>query len=450
MKSNESLCLSVRFREMLKADLSHAFSACLPLELIEDKAREATSKKSRERIFTSVNTLLTMLLSSIQEDKSLQNGLNVFKHVFESKSKAIRQMEEAQLEAEKIRDSQSVRKPGRPKKYKSRLPKSCSQPLSESTAGYATARKNLDTGIIEAVYDHSTDFGGLDKESWFGMETVISDGTYLQLQDTEDIRSQYVVKGSESSYPQALLQVLIRQGTGQVIEFALGSRQTSELSLVIPMIRKLKKSSLLLADDLYNSYYHFNLILSRECHIIVPGKRERNYKTVRILNENDRIVEISKTTRPDYVSEEEWETVPKSLLLRRITYRYPTKNGIEEAVLYTTVLDEHIKTADIITKYTMRWDIEISIRETKTLMDINVLRSKSREMLYKELLIALTAYNLIRRIIAESADSVGFPPQEDIFQKCTPSGRPILLDKKGRVFFKWSPGRNGYPKETNR
>jgi len=89
----------------------------------------------------------------------------------------------------------------------------------------------------------------------------------------------------------------------------------------------------------------------------------------------------------------------------------------------------------------MRWDIEISIREVKTIMDINVLRSKSRAMLYKELLIALTAYNLVRKVIAKSADTVGISPKKDIFQECTPFNRPILLDKKGRVFFKWSPGR---------
>ena len=450
MKSNESLHLSVRFREMLTTDLSHAFGSYLPVELIADRVAQTTLKKSRERIFTPVNTLLTMLLNSVQEDKSLQNGLNLFKSVFESNSKAIVQAEEKQLEAEKIRDRESGRKAGRPKQYKSRLPQSCHQPLSNSTAGYATARKNLDMSLIEMVYASSTDFGALDKESWYGMKTYISDGTYLQLQDTEDIKSHYVVTGQESSYPQALLQVFIRQGTGQVSQFALASRHESELSLVIPMIKNLEANSLLLADDLYNTYYHFYLLLSQQCHIIVPGKRPRNYKTVRILNDNDQIVEISKTVRPDYVSEEEWKTVPQSLLLRRITYRYPTKNGMEDAVLYTTILDENLHTVDIITKYTMRWDIEISIRETKTLMDINVLRSKSREMLLKELLIALTAYNLVRKIIAESADTVGFPPQEAIFQKCTPFGRSILLDRKGRVFFKWSPGRNGYAKEANR
>ena len=269
------------------------------------------------------------------------------------------------------------------------------------------------------------------------------------MQDTKDIKSEYAVKNQEDSYPQALLQAFIRQGSGQVSQFKIASRQTSELTLVVPMIKNLDQGSLLLADDLYNTYYHFCLVLLQGCHIIVPGKRTRNYKVIRKISENDLIVEAPKTKRPDYVSKDQWKKLPDKILLRRIEYTYPTKNGVESAVLYTTILDDKITALEIITKYSMRWDIEISIREVKTIMDINVLRNKSREMLFKKLLIALTAYNLVRKVIAKSADKVGFSPQMDIFPKLNSSGSTIFLDKRGRVFCKKSPGRYGYAVRTN-
>ena len=448
MTPNESLILSLRIKHLLKTDLLHVFSEDISFDLLENQLREPIPE-FRERVFTPVNTLLTMTLSAIQEDKSLQQGLNIFKRVFEDRCKEVLEAEAEQLHQEQINDSQLPRQAGRPKKYKSRLLKSYQKPLSHNTAGYATARKKLDIRIVESLYKHSANFGSLDKESWYGMKTYIADGTYLQLQDTENIKSTYFVKGQELSYPQALLQVLIRQGSGQISQFSVGSRQQSELSLVIPMINKLEKNSLLLADDLYNTYYHFCLVLRQQCHIIVPGKRDRNYTVVRSISDNDQIVEIYKTARPDYVSKQEWETIPKTIQLRRITYTYPTKDGASPAVLFTTILDEKVKTSDIITKYILRWDIEISIREIKTIMDINVLRSKSIEMMNKELLIALSAYNMLRKIIAKSADTVGFPPQKDIFLECAPFGRSVLLDKKGRVFFKWSPGRHGYANGAN-
>lgn len=138
------------------------------------------------------------------------------------------------------------------------------------------------------------------------MHTYISDGTYLQLQDTKDIKERYpITAGHENAYPQALLQVLIRQGSGQISQFGIGPRQDSELQLVIPMIGKLIENDLLLADDLYNSYYHFALVVAQKAHMIVQGKRDRNYKVIQNLPETDQLVELSKTDRPDYVSREE-------------------------------------------------------------------------------------------------------------------------------------------------
>jgi len=67
--------------------------------------------------------------------------------------------------------------------------------------------------------------------------------------------------------------------------------------------------------------------------MIVPGKRARNYKIVRNISENDLIVEAPKTKRPAYVSKDQWKKLPDKILLRRIEYTYPTKNGLEQAVL---------------------------------------------------------------------------------------------------------------------
>jgi hypothetical protein len=450
MKDNESLRLSVCFKERVKKDLSHAFYEMLPASVIETAARcAANSENTRERIFTPPNTVYTMLLGCVQEDKSLQNTMNLFKKVFDSRSQALIRAEQARLAEAKANASLLPKKPGRPKGYKIRLPKTMQKPVSSNTAAYSKARTGLDMGVVSAVFAHSAQFGARETESWHGLKTHITDGTCLQLQNTPDIRSRYAVKGKHASSPQALLQVMIRQGSGQVKRFAVGSRQDSELTLILPMLAELEAGSLLLADDLYNTYYHFSLVLSRQSHVIVPGKRDRLF-TVVSGTEDDQIVELSKTTRPSYVDKEQWAHVPPTLRLRRITYSYPTKNGMEEAVLYTTLLDAKIKACEIITKYAMRWDIEISIREIKTLMDINVLRSKSESMMFKELFMALCAYNLVRKIIAQSADSVGFSPQESVFQKCAAFGRTVLLDKKGRVFFKWSPGRNGYSLETNK
>jgi len=263
------------------------------------------------------------------------------------------------------------------------------------------------------------------------------------LQDTPKIRDHYPPIEKDGMFPQGLLQVFIRQGSGQIHDFELGSRKISELELVLPMLRKMQDKNLLLADDLYNTYYHFCVVRQQNADIIVPGKRDRNYTVVKIISDGDEIVKINKPRRrPVYVSKEEWNNLPKTIFLRRLCYRYQTKEGLQTAILYTTIMDEKIEKTEIILKYTSRWDIEICIREIKMLMDINVLRAKSPDVLKKELTASLIAYNFVRYIIAKSVENTDFPPKENIFYQCTPTNRTILLDKRGRVFNRWSSGRN--------
>jgi hypothetical protein len=86
----------------------------------------------------------------------------------------------------------------------------------------------------------------------------------------------------------------------------------------------------------------------------------------------------------------------------------------------------------------------VSIRELKTIMDIGIVRAKSSEMAYKEVTTALIAYNYIRKIIVKITENSDFSPEEDIIQKYSEIFKPILVDRLGRKYYKWSPGRGGY------
>ena len=183
MTANESLKLSLQFKELVRTDLSRVFQEQMPVELIEEWVKKEMPK-SRECIFTPANVIFTMLLSALQEDKSIQNGLNIFKKVFESRSNELLQTETALLEAEKQADALNPIKAGRPKKYKSKLLKSHQQTISDNTAAYSTARKRLDKRAFQIAFEHSTDFGKCEIESSHGMQTFLTDGACLQLQDT--------------------------------------------------------------------------------------------------------------------------------------------------------------------------------------------------------------------------------------------------------------------------
>jgi hypothetical protein len=446
MTPNHSLDLSLQLQNLIRTDLLQQISMEFPFELIESNQNShREGPKKRDRVFNDGNTLLTMLATAVNEDKSLKQSVNIFKEIFESRGEHIVKKEREELENKRQTDIAIDKKMGRPKLYQSQLPKSKTQPVSDNTAAYTKARGRLEYSLVQQVFDYSKDFTGIAQPLWYGMKAYNTDGTYCQMQDSEELRKKYYVKEGDGAYPQLLLQGIVQQGTGQIVCFEVGTRHQSELELIAKQIGQLPKGSLLLADDLYNSYAIFAMIQRQGCHLIVPGKRDRAYKVIEKIADGDEIVELSRNIPKWW--QQDWE-LPQKLLMRRITFMSPA-DGETEWVQYTTLLDKRITKADIIAKYLTRWDIEITIREIKTLMDINVIRSKSEDMVLKELTIALTAYNMMRKIIAKSVEETDLSPQENIIQEFFEANKAVLIDKKGRIYNRWSPGRYGQAAQSN-
>ena len=439
MTPNPSLALSLQFQNLMRTDLLQKISDVFPFDLIASfKSKEGSAK--RDRVYNEENTLLTMLATAVQEDKTLQQSVNIFSRVFENRSAQMKALEAEQLAHQQLEDMDQNKKMGRPRLYHSKLPKSKTQLVSTNTAAFTKARQRLDYSLVKEVFKYSKDFSKLKQLLWHGMQAFNTDGTYIQMQDSSELRKKYYVKEGDGAYPQALLQAIVSHGTGEITDFEIGTRHQSELELIAKLIGQLPANSLLLADDFYNSYAIFALMQKKGCHLIVPGKRERNYLVVEELATGDEIVQLKLWKTPKWWTED-WK-LPPTLLMRRISYLSPV-DGKTQCILYVTLLDSNISKSDIIVKYTSRWDIEITIREIKTLMDINVVRSKSEDMVLKEITIALSAYNLIRKIIAQSVEQTDFSPQKDIFQELFEANKDVLIDKKGRVYQRWSPGRNG-------
>lgn len=448
MTPNRSLALSLGLKSLMRADLLRDIDSAFPFSLIEARQNHPGAKPSRDRVYNTENTLMTMVLSALGPDKSLKQAVNVFKGVFELKGGQMRDMEASRLRQEK-EDAAAAKRLGRPRLYKTCLAKSKTCPVSDNTAAFAKARIKLDKGLVREVFDHSAGFEGAPAGTWHGMYVLITDGTYFQMQDSENLRKKYYVREGDGAYPQGLLQCVIGQGDGRVRDFRIGTRHQSELELITPMLAGLPAGGLLLADDLYSTYAVFCLVRQRSGHIIVPGKRERAYKTVKKLADGDEIVEIKKTKCPPWLDKAIWEKFDDTLLMRRVSCAAP-ENDQKEYVLYTTILDEKIKKEEVILKYSTRWDIEITIREIKTIMDINVARGKTEDMVFKEITVALTAYNMVRKIIGKSVAGTDFSPQSSFVQKCFEVDQDLLIDKKGRRYRRRSPGRYGKAVGANR
>lgn len=399
--------------------------------------------KTRDRVFTVSNTLLAMVLTSVQQDKTLKNSVDLYYIIHQKHKGQVLDQLERNIQAQKDEDrkSSSGKKAGRPKKYHLQLPKSLEKNISLNTAAYSKARDRVPIELADELFKKSRiEHAENNYTHWNGYRVFLGDGTYVQMQDTETIREKYEVKHkgvASEGYPQGLLEAIIERGTGQLYSFKLSNRHTSELSLFYEMLDEMPQKSLLLLDDLYNCYEIISKCKRIGVELVVPAKRERNYELVEKLGDGDEIIRINTPK-----NRSKWLEInekPGKILLRRITCKSP--EGGEDYVLFTTILDRGITKEDIQLLYLTRWDIEIGIREIKTVMDINVLRSKTPEMALKELSISLSTYNLIRKVIYASVKDLPFSPKEDFIYQYYTFNQDILIDKTGRVYNRWSSGR---------
>jgi Transposase DDE domain len=87
--------------------------------------------------------------------------------------------------------------------------------------------------------------------------------------------------------------------------------------------------------------------------------------------------------------------------------------------LFTTLTDrEQFPALRITQLYARRYQVELDLRQVKTVLEMEALEGKSVEMVRKELYWGLTAYNLIRALMAEAAQRSGLPPLRLSFTRC--------------------------------
>jgi len=101
----------------------------------------------------------------------------------------------------------------------------------------------------------------------------------------------------------------------------------------------------------------------------------------------------------------DWRAMPDFLVIREVEVSV-SNPGFRTQTLFvvTTLLDPQTYPASSLSGlYLRRWRAELFLRDIKVTLGIDVLRCLSREMIEKELWMAVTAYNLIRALMLESA-----------------------------------------------
>jgi Transposase DDE domain len=298
-------------------------------------------------------------------------------------------------------------------------------PCSPQTDPYCKARQRLPESLLHRlVRETGQELHGLCPAGWHwqGRPVKVVDGTTVSMPDTPANQAAYPQVSAQQpglGFPLARLVVVFSLACGTVLEAALGryqGKQQGENTLLRTLEGAWEEGDVLLADRYYSGWCDLAWWQQRGVDVVtrLHQRRRCDWRRGRRLGANDYLVVWAKPARPDWMDEATYASLPAQLELRVVRVRVGQRGFRTRAfVVVTTLLHAAVYTAaELAALYRLRWQAELNLRSLKVTLGMDVLRCKSPAMVRKEVWAHLLAYNLIRGVLAQAADTHHCEPRE--------------------------------------
>ena len=115
---------------------------------------------------------------------------------------------------------------------------------------------------------------------------------------------------------------------------------------------------------------------------------------------------------------EGYQALPESLLVRNPGSGGCSRVSPSSLVIATTLLNlrEEYSKDDLAQLYRARWNVELDWRSIKVVLQMDMLRCKTPEVVSKEIWMHVLAYNLIHTVMAQAASQNGISPRSISFK----------------------------------
>jgi hypothetical protein len=335
-----------------------------------------------------------------------------------------------------------------------RLPLAVLEALLEESAG---AMHKACASVAEAA---GAPAGGL----WCGLRAYLVDGSSTIAPDTPDSQKAFgQPKGCKPGcgFPVPKVLGLFDACSGLLTKLLTFPLYTHEQSKVWMVHAALGVGDLLVGDRGFCSFVHLAMLFSRGINGLFrmhqrqvvdfrphrkhrttsnrgrknkPGKKGPGGKNkgprkagkpmpssrfVRRLGKRDQVVEWFKSavSRPKWISDEQWEALPSSVLVRELRFTLANNGQRTRTVtIATTLLDPLLYPKQKIAElYGVRWQAETHFAELKTTLGMRKVKSKTSEGVLKELAVYALVYNLVHLVMAKAAARQGVPPERMSF-----------------------------------
>jgi len=301
--------------------------------------------------------------------------------------------------------------------------------ISADTSNYCKARQRLPLSfLVRLVRKLGELLEGKACAEWLwnGREVHMVDGSSASMPDTPANQRAYPQPANQKAgvgFPLARFVAIISLATGVVLDLAIGpwkGKRTGETSLLRSLLQRIKAGAILLGDRSFSSYFGIAELLQRQIDGVfrMHQRRKIDFRRGRCLGITDHLVRWPKPARPEWMDEATYALMPDEIWVRELRYRIAQAgHRVHEITLVTTLLDPIMYTKeDLADLYLKRWNIELDLRSIKIVMQMDVLRCKSPDMVDKEIWIHMLVYNVIRGLMVTAAAENGAAPRELSFK----------------------------------
>lgn len=283
--------------------------------------------------------------------------------------------------------------------------------ISEEDGAYCRARARLPLNEFTqalAATARETDRCAGASRALQGRPVKLVDGSTLTLPDTPKNRAAYpAVQSAPPNFPMLRIVVLFSLCSAAVLAMAEGSLQQSELALFRLLLNTLVKGDILVGD---RGFGHFPLLaLLESLGIGFIGRTTRKLdgrRRTKRLARDDWLMCWQKGAEPStWMTLAQWVGLADELTVRVVRGRVSCKGfRVRQITVVTTLLDAQLYPAEeILRAYLRRWRLEMCLDDLKTSLRMEMLRSRSPDLVRKEILAGLIAHNLVRWTAAQAA-----------------------------------------------
>lgn len=271
---------------------------------------------------------------------------------------------------------------------------------------------------------------------WRGHRTLLIDGSSFSMPDTPDLQKRFGQPGAQKpgcGFPVSKILAVFHAGTGLLMEVVAAPLRTHDMSQLRRVHPLMKPNDVLVGDRGFCSFPHLAMLAQSGIHAVFrvhqkqivdftpnraytrnrvkPSEKGRPHsRWLRSLGVLDQVVEWFKgQDRPEWMTEEEFKTLPETLIVRELRYEvgrpgYRTRN----VTLVTTLLDAELYPLEELAKlYFVRWRVEVNFKHLKTTLNLDVLKCATVDGILKELMVYAIVYNLVRMVMVEAAGRQG-------------------------------------------